>query len=161
MQTHGGPGFVVRAMHESDAVAISAWRYPAEYAFYDAQADPEDLAELLDPNVWGTQYFAADLAGHLAGFFVYKVSSTEINLGLGLRPDLTGSGLGQAFVEAGMRDASDRFGSLPLSLAVAAFNERAITVYSRAGFRPVKRYNHFTNGAQYPFLRMERPPVDT
>jgi [ribosomal protein S18]-alanine N-acetyltransferase len=32
-----------------DAPPVAAWRYPGEYSFYDADADPDDLAKLLDP----------------------------------------------------------------------------------------------------------------
>jgi RimJ/RimL family protein N-acetyltransferase len=37
---------------------------------------------------------------------------------------------------------------------VAAFNQRAIAVYERAGFQEVRRYDHFTNGALYEFVWM-------
>jgi [ribosomal protein S18]-alanine N-acetyltransferase len=52
--------FAIRPMTAADAHAIAAWRYPAEYSFYDANADLDDLAELLDPAEWGQRYFAAD-----------------------------------------------------------------------------------------------------
>lgn len=63
-------------MTAADAHAIAAWRYPGEYSFYDADADRDDLAELLDPAGWGQQYFAADeLAGHtLAGILTVKLT---------------------------------------------------------------------------------------
>ena len=42
------------------------------------------------------------------------------------------------------------------TLAVAAFNRRAITVYQRAGFQEVDRFEHFTNGGRHAFIRMAR-----
>ena len=77
-----------------DAHAVAAWRYPGEYSFYDADADPDDLAELLDPAEWGQRYFASDEKAHheLAGFLVVKLTGREAGIGLGLRPDLTGHG---------------------------------------------------------------------
>ena len=41
--------FILRAMTATDAEAIATWRYSGVYAFYDAAADPDDLAELLTP----------------------------------------------------------------------------------------------------------------
>ena len=158
----GDRRFVVRAMTAGDAHAIAAWRYPGAYAFYDADADPGDLAELLDPAQWGRRYFAVDGAdGALAGRFVFKLDDDGIaEVGLGLRPDLTGRGLGLAFLEAGLRCAAQALGATRFTLGVAAFIARAITVYERAGFAIVDRYLHATNGALHEFVRMTRGPLD-
>jgi len=149
--------FVIRPMTAADAQAIAAWRYPEPYSFYDADADPNDLAELLDPSEWGRRYFAADdAAGELAGLFVFKPTDGVVEIGLGLRPDLTGQGLGGGFLRAGMDYAAERLGATGFALAVAAFNRRAITVYERAGFREVRRYAHETGGGVHEFVRMTR-----
>ena len=149
--------FTIRPMTHDDATAIAAWRYPGEYAFYDWDADPSDLAELLDPAGWGEQYFAVDSReGELVGFFEFKSDGESVEIGLGLRPDLTGLGDGRAFVDASVEFATRRFGSKQLNLAVAEFNERAITVYQRAGFEIVERYDHETNGAVHRFVKMSR-----
>ena len=57
-----------------------------------------------------------------------------MEIGLGLRPDLTGRGLGLDFFRAGVEFARERFRPALIVLNVAAFNERAIAVYERAGF---------------------------
>ena len=144
-------------MTEADAHAVAAWRYPGEYAFYDADADPDDLAELLDPAQWGHRYFAADELGRheLAGFVVVKLTGRVADIGLGLRPDLTGRGLGESFVRACLRFAA-ALGAHSYTLAVAAFNRRAITVYERAGFQQAGRFEHVTNGGLHTFIRMTR-----
>jgi len=155
--------FTVRAMTADDALAVAAWRYPDEYAFYNWDADPGDLAELLDPAGWGRQYFAVDGRGRArVGFFAFKADAESLEIGLGLRPDLTGDGLGLAFVEAGIQFAEKRFGARSLTLAVAEFNQRAVTVYRRAGFEVVGYYQHETNGGTHPFVKMARkiPPRD-
>jgi [ribosomal protein S18]-alanine N-acetyltransferase len=148
--------YEIRPMTAADAEAVASWHYPGEYRFYDADQDPGDLAELLDPAQWGTRYFAADAAGRLAGYVVFKHDDGELELGLGLRPDLTGRGHGAGFLDAVLRAAAERYGAAPPTLAVAAFNRRAITVYERAGFRAVERYLHATNGGVHAFIRMRR-----
>jgi [ribosomal protein S18]-alanine N-acetyltransferase len=149
--------FVIRPMTAADAREIAAWRYREPYAFYDIAADAPGLAELLDPFEWGRRYFAADDgAGELAGHFVFTPADGGVEIGLGLRPDLTGKGLGRAFVEAGVEYAVSVLGAGELALAVAAFNRRAITVYERAGFRAVRRYRHATNGGVHEFVWMTR-----
>jgi [ribosomal protein S18]-alanine N-acetyltransferase len=43
---------------------------------------------------------------------------------------------------------------------VAAFNRRAITVYERAGFQEVERFEHVTNGGRHAFIRMARTTIE-
>ena len=149
--------FILRPMTATDAQAIVTWRYPGVYAFYDATADPEDLAELLTPSGWGLNYFSVDNADHqLVGFFQFMPQNTVIEVGLGLHPDLTGSGMGLAFVLAGLAFAQVRFAPQQFRLAVATFNKRAIRVYERAGFQAIHLYKQTTNGAQYEFVEMVR-----
>ncbi len=154
--------FAIRPMTAADAHAIATWRYPGEYSFYDADADPDDLAELLDPAEWGQRYFAAnELTGHtLAGFVMVKLAGPVAEIGLGLRPDLTGRGLGEPFLRACLHFASAALGAQSYTLAVAAFNRRAITVYQRAGFQEVDRFEHLTNGGRHTFIRMARGTIE-
>jgi ribosomal-protein-alanine N-acetyltransferase len=150
--------FAIRAMTAEDARAIASWRYPEPYDFYDWDRDPGDLAQLLDPAGWGVRYFVADDEHdhELAGFFEFTVTDDVVEIGLGLRPDLTGQGLGAPFVAAGIEFAEQRFSPRAYALAVAAFNRRAIAVYERAGFRETRRYPHFTAGALHEFVWMTR-----
>ena len=144
----------------ADANAIAAWHYPEPYAFYDWTADADDLLELLDPipRPGVDRTVAEDPDGELIGFFSFKQREPgTIEVGLGLRPDHTGRGLGLAFVEAGLDEARGRLAPQEFSLAVATFNRRAITVYERAGFREVRRYMHHTNGGDWEFVEMRRP----
>jgi len=147
-------------MTAADARAVAAWKYPGDYSFYDADADADDLAELLNPAEWGHRYFAADEEPRheLAGFVIVKLSGTVAEIGLGLRPALTGLGLGGPFIGDCLRFAAVTLGAQSFTLAVAAFNQRAITVYERAGFREVECYEHFTNGGLHAFIRMARGP---
>ena len=144
-------------MVEADATAVAAWHYKDEYAFYDFEADADDLAELLDPAGWGDTYYAADGDdGALAGFFQFVRQTEVVDVGLGLHPQLVGHGLGASFLNAGLQFAAERFVPELFTLEVAAFNHRAIVVYERAGFAEVERFEHRTNGGLHPFVRMSR-----
>jgi ribosomal-protein-alanine N-acetyltransferase len=144
-------------MSQRQARAVAAWRYDPPYDFYDAVADPDDLAELLDPEQREGRYFAvlSDPAD-FAGFFMFKQEEDIVEVGLGLRPDLTGCGLGLSFLLAGLAFARERYAPAQFRLAVATFNQRAIRVYERAGFRQGEPYMHRTNGGEHAFLRMGR-----
>jgi ribosomal-protein-alanine N-acetyltransferase len=149
--------FHIRPMTAPDAAAVAFWHYDGEYTFYDFDQDAGDLAELLDLASWGDAYYAVDDDdGALVGFVQFVTRGELVDVGLGLRPELVGRGLGAAFLDSALRFATDHFGIDRFTLDVAAFNRRAITVYERAGFRETERFEHHTNGGLHPFVRMVR-----
>ena len=151
------PGYRFQQMDDADADEISGWRYEPPYDFYDPDADPEDLAELRDPERRRNVYFSVrDGKGPLVGFFQFERNDEAVDVGLGLRPDLTGQGRGLEFLLSGLEFARERFGPDGFTLSVATFNDRAIAVYERAGFSRGDVFTHETNGGEHEFLRMER-----
>lgn len=143
------------------AALIAGWRYPAEYKFYDWVNDPDDLAELLDAARWPGCYHAVVAKdGALLGFLQTIAGGNSVEIGLGLRPDLTGFGYGRGFLDACLCFVTDRFAAERFTLIVASFNRRAITVYERAGFRVTGEFMQRTNGDEYKFVRMERNRLD-
>ena len=150
-------------MQAADAAAVAAWRYEPPYDFYDTVADPSSLMEVLDAGRWGDTYFSvcsAPEAGpsELVGFLgLTPLRSGELEIGLGLRPDLTGLGLGLRFVEACLDFARSRFDRTSFVLHVATFNRRARTVYERAGFVAQETSYRHLSGRRWEFLRMSRP----
>jgi ribosomal-protein-alanine N-acetyltransferase len=154
----GGPvKFEFRKMTDEEAQQIAGWRYVTPYDFYDWVSDPDDLAELLDPRRRGEDYFSAfDEEGALVGSFQFKRDGKAVEVGLGLRPELTGKGLGRGFLLAGLDFARGAFAPDIFRLSVATFNERAIKVYEGVGFVHGRTYQHETNGGMYEFLEMER-----
>ena len=150
-------GYRFRQMGDEEATQISAWHYEPPYDFYDATSDADDLRELLDPQRKKDAYFSVlDEDGVLVGFFQFERAGTTVDVGLGMRPDLTGQGLGVEYLLAGLDFAKKRYSPGRFTLSVATFNERAILVYERAGFRRSNEYVHNTNGGEYLFLSMAR-----
>ncbi len=154
---------------DEQARAIAAWRYDPPYDFYNSDADPADLEELLDCR--NPYYAVIDHQGAMIGFLCFGETARvlagltagayddpdALDIGLGLRPDLTGQGHGFAFVEAGLDFARATFRPRLFRLSVAAFNRRAIRVYERAGFRPIRTFINGTNGDDTRFVVMVRP----
>jgi len=150
--------FIFTPMTAAHADAIVAWHYEGPYTFYDVEQDPNDAREFLDRETWGKTLFAVvEAQGELVGFFSCTQGGATVTIGLGLRPDLTGHGRGLAFIQAGLDFARRTFIPQQFRLSVALFNRRAIRVYERAGFQPVRTVMVETNGGQHEFLDMLRP----
>jgi [ribosomal protein S18]-alanine N-acetyltransferase len=105
---------------------VATWRYDSPYDFYNDDGKP-----VRNPE----RFFAVrDKDGRLVGFLYYEERQEGVFYGLGLRPDLTGRGLGLHFVRLGLELAHERFPGRRVILDVADFNHRARRVYERAGF---------------------------
>ena len=144
------------------AKEISSWQYSGEYAVYSFDESEEAVSELM-----GGEYVAClGEDQRLAGYFCFGVSARiptmesdayeldALDIGLGLRPDICGAGLGQAFMQVGMAYAGERLNATRLRLTVACFNKRAIRLYEKMGFAAIKEVRHKRSGR--PFYVMVR-----
>lgn len=131
-------------MKLEEAQEIVKWRYGSPYSRYDMSDDVEDIQELMD----GSYFSAKNLEDELIGFFCFGLNAqinasnkqvvysdqTALDIGLGLRPELTGQGKGKEFLLAGIEFAQKHYTFQKLRLSVAAFNKRAISLYEKVGF---------------------------
>jgi ribosomal-protein-alanine N-acetyltransferase len=152
----------------ADAQTISRWRYDEPYSVYDG--NPASVASLLEPRY--SYHSVHDDHGELVGYFCFGEDARvpagkrlglyepgpALDLGLGLRPDLTGQGLGERFVQAGLRFAKKMYDPRLFRLTVATFNRRAIRVYERAGFEPVETFGRTKPNGEKEWLLMRREP---
>ena len=161
--------FTFSPMNETDARTISEWRYEPPYDVYNPGSDDEasDSSELLDKR--SPYYAVCNEQGELVGYFCYGTAGQpwEVNepslyvddkvivIGLALRPDLTGKGLGLSFVNAGLAFAREQFQPVMFHLYVLAFNQRAIRVYERAGFHSDGKITVHNMHGPVEFVEME------
>jgi [ribosomal protein S18]-alanine N-acetyltransferase len=155
------------------AADIVTWRYPAPYDCYDMTGtdpgfltDPEngffalvgevdDGALVEDGALIGFRSFGPD--GRVPGG---HYDDDAFDTGGGLRPDLTGKGLGRLAISTGLAFGRERFAPDAFRVTVAEFNARALRVVTALGFRDVDRFLASTDGRGYRVLvRPERPDV--
>jgi ribosomal-protein-alanine N-acetyltransferase len=125
-------------LSEEHARAIADWRYEFPYEWYDTAADPRRVELFANPARREGLRAVVDDDGELIGFFNFVREGDEVRIGLGIRPDLTGRGLGAEFIDAGLRYATEEWAPSSFRLWVARWNERALRAYRRAGFREVR-----------------------
>lgn len=152
--------FHFRPLQGNDVHAISTWRYDGLYARYNGTSlDLQPYMQLRWLYKWlGYEWLAVeDEQRFLVGYFQYsKHAQRTVEIGLALRPDLTGRGYGLAFVEAGLAFGKRRYAAKSFLLTVADFNLRALKVYTRAGFQMVKTFPKQTAQGPVLFHEMKR-----
>ena len=138
---------VITPLGPEDAAVVDAWSYDPPYDFYDGEDEPVLNTE---------RFFVVRDGDEIVAFYYLDARQDSVEIGLGLRPDLTGKGLGLEFFLEGVAFAHDRFPGRRVTLNVAAFNERAITIYERAGFRRTGEHTRtFDRWGEVPFVEME------
>jgi [ribosomal protein S18]-alanine N-acetyltransferase len=163
--------FTFAPMTETVIIEMQSWQFSAPYTLYNLAANLEsNRAEMLDQL--SPYYAVRDEQAQLVGYFCFGTSAepwdheksalynnhTEraLTVGLGMRPDLTGQGLGATFIDAGLAFARDQFQPDSFKLYVLSFNQRAIRAYERAGFTQIGTFSQQNTQGISTFLVMER-----
>jgi RimJ/RimL family protein N-acetyltransferase len=150
---------VFQPLTEEHARTIIGWRYEPPYDLYDlGRGDPEAVVEdLLRPDYAYHAILTSE--GELVAFCCFgedgqvpggNYDSDALDLGLGVRPDLTGQGQGGDYVQAVLDFAQRTFSARAFRVTIAAFNARAQRVWQKAGFRPVERFE--STHSRRPFV---------
>lgn len=159
LDTCGGePGRVMELVpltHEF-AADICTWRYPPPYGCYNmTDADPDELAQ---PE---SGFFALLRGGELIGFRSFgsdgrvpgwEYDETALDTGGGLRPEVTGRGLGKEAIATGLEFGRARFAPAAFRVTVAAFNTRALRTVATLGFTPAGSFTAATDGRPFAVL---------
>jgi len=143
----------------TDAYAneVVDWTYPPPYDFYNLASDPRDAAAMRDPARAEHHRAVVGESGHLDAFWYFDRDGDVVEVGIGLRPDLTGRGLGESFLQGQLSYAVAEWQPSTFRLFVTAWNDRAIRLYERLGFREVGRETRrFELVGEHEFIRMER-----
>ncbi len=142
---------------------FAAWRHDPPYDVYNI-TQPVDEAVGYFLRI-GTHVI--DRAGELAAFFTFgsdarvpggDYSVAALDVGLGVKPALTGRGLGRSFVKAVVQFAAATTAD-PLRVTIAGGNQRAQRVWLDNGFAETQRFSSDTAvlGSR-EFVVLERAP---
>ncbi|MGN6677364.1 MAG: GNAT family N-acetyltransferase, partial [Streptosporangiaceae bacterium] len=78
--------------------------------------------------------------------------ASALDTGGGLRPDLTGKGLGRVAIGTGLAFGRREFAPPAFRVTVASFNERALRVVRSLGFVSKGSFEALTDGQSYDLL---------
>ena len=147
-------------IERGEAKEIAAWRYEGVYSLYDG--DPEGFETLLQPEY--RVHSARGEHGELVGFCSfgedarvagYDYADDALDVGLGMRPDLVGRGLGIGFTRAVLEFAEREYSPSAFRVTVAGFNRRAQRLCLALGFREAARFPQAQSGNEFVVLRRE------
>jgi RimJ/RimL family protein N-acetyltransferase len=146
-------------MDADRAREIARWQYPPPYDIYNLAESEEAIAYASDPR--NNFYAMEDQTGDLVGFCSFgedgqvpggDYTLEALDIGLGLRPNLTGRNRGSEFVQQVLGFAQQKFDPSLFRVTIAAFNQRAQRVWGKAGFQEVGRFLQEGGGREFVVL---------
>jgi ribosomal-protein-alanine N-acetyltransferase len=149
-------GMQIVPLTAAHAAEIITWRYPVPYDCYDMTgADPAFLTSsasgycaLVDgARLIGFRSFGTD--GQVPG---WDYDSSALDTGGGLRPALTGNGLGREAIQTGLDFGRRQFSPAAYRVTVATFNIRAHRVVGALGLRNIGSFRASADGRSYEIL---------
>ena len=146
-----------RTLNEADKRDICTWCYPGEYAVYDLPPYEEQEREKSGFCALGREgdYLGFWEDGALLGYVHMKEKPETVVIGIGLRPEKCGRGLGAAVLTEACHLAEERFPGREISLVVRTWNTRAVKCYEKAGFHIVgETFEQTTPAGPGEFYRM-------
>lgn len=141
-------------MTEAYARFILAWRYEPPYDFYnpDPTTIESDVFEvLLNPAY---RYYA--VLNHDGALVAYRCFGADaqvpggdyradaLDMGGGLRPNLTGRKLGPTIMHAAIDFARAHFNPRAFRTTVVAWNTRALRACAKVGYQPISSFQTST-----------------
>jgi RimJ/RimL family protein N-acetyltransferase len=143
--------FIFQPVSEAEVRGFLSWRYAPPYDLYNLDTiNPDDeLAYFLNPN--NRFYSIINESGDLLAFCSFGLDAQvpggdygrqALDLGLGIRPDLTGQGQGVLYANAVVAFARRTFAPPAYRVTVAGWNKRARRVWEKAGFQWVETFNN-------------------
>jgi GNAT superfamily N-acetyltransferase len=148
-------------MDEASARAILTWCYEPPYDLYNLEPGDVEASVRFFLDAGNGYWAMVDERGDLAAYCCFGLDARvpggdygmlALDIGLGVRPDLTGQGNGHLYVSEVLGFAQRTFAQESLRVTVAEFNERARRVWHKAGFSPVQRFERQQDGRPFVIL---------
>jgi len=134
------------------------WQYEPPYDVYNCP--PDEIGDAVQYNIdpVNNVYAMFDENEELVGYCSYGKDAQvpggdyreeALDIGLMLKPELTGQGMGTDFASQVIQNGIERYAPKKLRVTIASFNKRAIRVWEKNGFQQYQEFNREGNGMEF------------
>lgn len=141
---------------ENDAKDIVTWKYEGIYSFYDNDKTEGKKQWAANIHHEENTFVLYNEKNELIGNCCFDYDENQIMLGVQMRPDLTGKGMGTEIVKIILDFGREKFKFDEIRLYVAKFNKRAIRLYEKLKFEIIDEFIWNVNGEEKEFISMKK-----
>ena len=153
-----------RPSDEKSAREFLMWHYETPYDIYNCPH--EDVEKYIQYNIdpANNVYAIFDQAGQLIAYCSYgkdaqvpggDYSENALDIGMMVKPELTGRGMGSSFAREVIQNGLHKYTANKLRVTIAAFNKRAIRTWEKNGFQHKQNFKRRGNGMEFVIMTKE------
>jgi ribosomal-protein-alanine N-acetyltransferase len=153
-----------RPADEKPAREFVQWKYEPPYDIYNCPPGEVDKAIRYNIDPENNVYAMFDQDGKLIGYCSYGkdaqvpgggYSEEALDIGLMIKPELTGRGMGAAFTEEVVRNGLAKYAPKTFRVTIVAFNKRAIRTWEKIGFQHIQTFKRDSDGMEFIIMTKE------
>jgi ribosomal-protein-alanine N-acetyltransferase len=153
-----------RPADEKPAREFVQWKYEPPYDIYNCPPGEVDKAIRYNIDPENNVYAMFDQDGKLIGYCSYGkdaqvpgggYSEEALDIGLMIKPELTGQGMGTALAKDVSKNGIDVYTPKRLRVTIAAFNKRAIRTWEKIGFQHIQTFKRDSDGMEFIIMTKE------
>lgn len=157
------PQITYRPADEASAREFLQWQYEPPYDIYNCpprQVD-EQIRYNIDPenNVYAMYIQDNELIGYCSYGSDAQVpggdySQEALDIGMMIKPALTGQGMGSVFAREVIQRGINKYVPRKLRVTIAAFNQRAIRAWEKNGFQRIQSFKRRGDGLEFVIMTL-------
>ena len=137
------------------------WQYEPPYDVYNCP--PEEVGDAVYYNIdpANNVYAMLDQNEELVGYCSYgrdaqvpggDYSEKALDIGMMIKPELTGQGLGTTFAKEVTMNGIEKYRPKKLRVTIAAFNKRAMRVWEKNGFQQTQIFTRANGEMEFVIM---------
>jgi ribosomal-protein-alanine N-acetyltransferase len=159
-----------RFADEKSAREFVQWKYEPPYDVYNCPREKVEKAVQHNIDPENNVYAMFNQNNKLIGYCSYgkdaqvpggNYSEEALDIGLMIKPELTGQGLGAKFADEVIKNSMDKDTPKKFRVTIATFNKRAIRVWEKIGFQHTKTFERSSDGMEFVIMTLSYGDFDT
>jgi RimJ/RimL family protein N-acetyltransferase len=150
-------------MNQESAIIILSWRYDESLNLYNP--NPSEIEETVQDfiNLKNAYYSIFNNRNELVAYCCFGADARvkggnydidALDVGFGMRPNLSRRGITFRIINAVYDFAKSYFSTTLFRVTVAEFNQQAIRLYEKAGFQQVEKFQREQDGMYFLVLTL-------
>ena len=152
---------VYRLADEKSAREFVSWEYKPPYDVYSCPPDQVEKSIQYNIDPKNNVYAMFNEKNEMFGYCSYgrdaqvpggDYSEEALDIGMMIKPELTGQGLGTEFAQDVIRNGINKYNPKKLRVTIAAFNKRAMRVWEKNGFQQTQTFKRNGDGMEFVIM---------